>query len=70
MVLIADRIRAGDNAAALALIAAAEAHAPKDEGLALAKLGVLEQIGDGAAVGAQLGPWPRPSRRTSASARR
>ena len=54
MVLIADRIRAGDNAAALALIAAAEAHAPKDEGLALAKLGVLEQIGDNAAVGAQL----------------
>ena len=54
MVLIAERIQAGDSPTALALIATAQDHAPNDESLALAKLGALEQMGDSAAVGAQL----------------
>jgi predicted Zn-dependent protease len=53
-VLIADRIAEGDNAAALTLVEEALRLAPDDEGLALAKLQILERMGDAAGVGAEL----------------
>ena len=46
MVLIADRLAAGAPAEALALIDAALAHAPGDEGLHLVRLATLEALGD------------------------
>ena len=61
MVLIADRIGPATTQAALALIEAAlDARAPRTRALHLAELGVLEQTGDNAAVGAAArAGWPR-----------
>ena len=54
MVLIADRIAAGDSAAALALTDAALVHAPGDASLHLVRLKTLEGMGDKAGAGAEL----------------
>jgi tetratricopeptide (TPR) repeat protein len=54
MVLIADRMRSGDDAGALERIETALAGAPEDESLHLVRLAVLERQGDRAAVGAEL----------------
>jgi cellulose synthase operon protein C len=54
MVLVADRMQAGDPAGALALVDAGLGLAPADETLHLARLAVLESLGDRAAVGDQL----------------
>ncbi len=54
MVLIADRMRAEDDAGAIELIETALQGAPKEESLHLVKLAVLERRGDDAAVGAEL----------------
>ena len=54
LVLVADRIQAGDEQAALGLLDIAQSHAPDDEGLTLARIGLLERIGDNAALGAAL----------------
>ena len=54
MVLIADRLAAGAPAEALAAIDAALPHAPADEGLHLARLAMLETLGDMAGAGAEL----------------
>ncbi len=54
MVLIADRMNAGAPDAALPLIDAALASAPKDEGLRLARLTALERLGDTAGAGEEL----------------
>ena len=54
MVLIADRMQAGDHRAALARADTALARVPEDEGLHLARLAALEAAGEEAEVGAEL----------------
>jgi tetratricopeptide (TPR) repeat protein len=59
MVVIADRVNAGEFPAALPLVETALAQAPADEGLNLVKLGILENLGDQEAVGVQLAEMVR-----------
>ena len=54
MVVIADRINAGQYSTALPLVETALAQIPEDEGLNIVKLGILENLGNQAAVGTQL----------------
>ena len=54
MILIAEAMNAGDDAAALPLIDAAAAQAPEDEALAILRLSALRNLGDTKAEGAQL----------------
>lgn len=54
LVLVSDRLRAGDTAGALARVEEGLAAAPGDEGLHLARLALLEEKGDNAAVGDEL----------------
>ena len=54
MVLIADRVAAGDQRGALGLADAALAQVPGDEGLHLARLATLESLDDQPAVGSEL----------------
>jgi predicted Zn-dependent protease len=59
LVLVADRLRAGDAGGGLARVEAGLAAAPDDEGLHLARLALLEQKGDPAAVGDELATMSR-----------
>jgi predicted Zn-dependent protease len=59
LVLVADRLAAQDFAGALARVDAGLAAAPADQGLHLARLALLEQRGDDAAVGAELATMNR-----------
>lgn len=54
MVLIANHLNAGDTDAALARVDAALAAVPEDEGLHLARLSILEETDDIAAIGDEL----------------
>jgi len=54
MVLIADRLRSGDPQGALDLVDAAIERTPGDEGLRVTRIAALEQLGENAAVGAEL----------------
>ena len=54
MVLVADRLNAGDAAGALVRIDAALAATPDDEGLHLVRLAALERLDDAPKVGAQI----------------
>src|SRR5690606_5962579 len=59
LVLVADRLRAGDADGALARVEAGLDAAPDDEGLHLARLALLEQRGDTAAAGDELATMGR-----------
>ena len=59
LVLIADRLQAKDTAGALALTETGLAAAPGDQGLHLARLALLEEKGDTAAVGDELATMNR-----------
>jgi tetratricopeptide (TPR) repeat protein len=59
LVLVADRLAAKDLDGALARAEAGLAAAPEDEGLHLARLALLEERGDGPAVGAELATMNR-----------
>lgn len=59
LVLVADRLQAGDAGGALARVEAGLAAAPDDEGLHLARLALLEQQGETAAVGEELATMGR-----------
>ena len=59
LVLVADRLAARDPAGALARVEAGLAAAPADEGLHLARLALLEEKGENAAVGAELAEMNR-----------
>ena len=58
-VLVADRLQAGDTGGALARVEAGLAAAPDDEGLHLARLALLEEKGETAAVGDELATMGR-----------
>ena len=71
MVLIADRLAAGQTAEALAMTDAALAHAPADASLHLVRLRTLEETGDSAARRRRArARWPRSSPPTRACAGR
>ena len=59
LVLVSDRLQAKDTAGALAQVEAGLAAAPGDEGLHLARLALLEETGDNAAVGDELAAMNR-----------
>ena len=59
LVLVSDRLQAKDTAGALAEVEAGLAAAPGDEGLHLARLALLEETGDSAAVGDELAAMNR-----------
>jgi tetratricopeptide (TPR) repeat protein len=59
LVLVADRLRAKDTAGALARVEDGLATVPSDEGLHLARLALLEEKGDTAAVGDELATMNR-----------
>ena len=59
LVLVADRLQAKDAAGALAAVDAGLAAVPGDEGLHLARLALVEEKGDDAAVGAELATMNR-----------
>ena len=59
LVLVADRLRAGDPGGALARVEAGLAAVPDDEGLHLARLALLEQKGETVAVGDELATMGR-----------
>ena len=59
LVLVSDRLQAKDTAGALAQVEAGLAAAPGDEGLHLARLALLEETGNNAAVGDELAAMNR-----------
>lgn len=59
LVLVSDRLQAGDTAGALAGVEAGLAAVPGDEGLHLARLALLEEKGDDDAVGDELATMNR-----------